>query len=255
MHLGNGAITPECALVTLAASGAGLAFAAWADRKSWTLSRLAQAAAWGALVLGAQTINVPLGWGTSAHLVGGVLLATVLGPGLGAWTMASVLAVQALWLGDGGVWALGANILNMGLLPAAMVTWASGKMGRLGNLSERTALSAIAAAALAVASVLIVLETAAFRPGSELVAWPRFAATMIGIHLAVGLLEAAGTWFLLSATDVQASRLPSRLEWAPVLGVGLVLIVAGLWLGATSELPDAYERAADLCGLARLLSQ
>lgn len=255
MHLGNGAMTPECAFVTLAASGAGLAAAAWADRTLWTLPRLCQAAAWGTLVFGAQAINVPLGWGTSAHLVGGVLLATVLGPGLGAWTMAAVLAVQAWWLGDGGGWALGANVLNMGLLPAALVALARRKFGKLDGLAERTAWSAVAGTAVVLAAALIVVETAAFRTTSELAAWPRFATSMLGIHLLVGFVEALGTWFLLGMMAARADHLPTRFRWAPVLGVGLLLVVVGLGLGVSSELPDGYEKAAGLSGLSHLLSE
>lgn len=255
MHLGNGAITPECALMTLAASGAGLAAAAWAEGPAWNRSRLGQAAAWGTLVFGAQAINVPLGWGTSAHLVGGVLLAVVLGPGLAAWTMAAVLALQALWLGDGGVWALGANILNMGLVPAAVVACARGRLGVRGGRGERLGWSVAAGVAVVLAAGLIVVETAAFRAGSELAAWPPFAAAMIGIHLLVGVFEGFCTWFLLAVMAARAERLPARLQWAPILGVGLLLVVAGLWLGATSELPDGYERAAGVSGLARILSE
>lgn len=254
MHLGNGAITPECAVLTFAVSGAGLAAAAWSERHSWTLARLAQAAAWGTLVFGAQAINVPLGWGTSAHLVGGVLLAVVLGPGLAAWTMAAVLAVQAAWLGDGGVGAWGANVLNMGLVPAAMVACARRPLDKPGGLAERSAWSLVGGAAVVLAAWLIVIETAAFRANSELAAWPRFAATMMGIHLLVGALEALGTWCLLTVMAARADRLPAQLKWAPVLGVGVLLVVAGLWLGATSTLPDGYERAANVSGLAHLLS-
>jgi cobalt/nickel transport system permease protein len=255
MHLGNGAITPECALWTLAAGGAGLAAVAWADRQPWTLERLGKAVAWGTLVFGAQAINVPLAWGSSAHLVGGVLLAVVLGPALGAWTMAAVLALQAFWLGDGGVWALGANVLNMGLLPAALVACARPRLDTRSAATQRAGWSLIGGVAVVLAATLIVVETAAFRAASELTAWPQFATTMIALHLLVGFVEALGTFFLLSAVAARAERLPVRLKWAPVLGVGLLLVVAGLWMGATSELPDGYEKAADVSGLARLLSE
>ena len=123
MHLGNGAITPECAALTYGQQ----------RRPDWRLVRRrcersgvsrAKSCNWprrlGCLVFAAQAINVPVAPGTSAHLVGGVLLAWLLGPGLGAWTMALVLAVQAMLLGDGGMAALGANVLNMAILPAGM---------------------------------------------------------------------------------------------------------------------------------------
>src|SRR5262245_42363432 len=103
MHLGNGAITPECVALTYTAAAAGLAAgAAEMRRAGLTRDKLALAAGLGCLVFAAQAVNVPILPGTSGHLVGGVLLAWVLGPGLGAWTMAVVLAAQAMLLGDGG---------------------------------------------------------------------------------------------------------------------------------------------------------
>src|SRR6185295_9062393 len=79
------------------------------------------AAMLGGFVFAAQMFNVPVLPGISAHLVGGVLLTWMLGPSLGAWTMALILAIQAAALGDGGLASLGANIVNMALLPAGAV--------------------------------------------------------------------------------------------------------------------------------------
>src|SRR5262245_56360981 len=107
MHLGNGAITPECVALTVGAAGAGLALGGWSLAKSRpTWEKLQLALALGCGVFAAQAINVPIGAGVSGHFVGGVLLAWALGPALGAWTMAAVLLAQALVLGDGGLAAL-----------------------------------------------------------------------------------------------------------------------------------------------------
>lgn len=69
----------------------------------------------GAFVFAAQMINFPVGLGTSGHLVGGALLAIALGPATAATVMTAVLILQAFVLQDGGVMALGANILNMAM--------------------------------------------------------------------------------------------------------------------------------------------
>src|SRR5947207_3302456 len=104
MHLGNGAITPECAAVAYGAAAAGLAASAKALRANRpTMEKLQLAVGLGCAIFAAQAINVPVAPGISGHLVGGVLLAWALGPALGAWTMAVVLAVQAVTLGDGGI--------------------------------------------------------------------------------------------------------------------------------------------------------
>lgn len=70
----------------------------------------------GAFVFAAQMINFPVGVGTSGHLVGGTLLACILGPWAAALVVTSILMIQALVFQDGGVLALGANVVNMALL-------------------------------------------------------------------------------------------------------------------------------------------
>jgi cobalt/nickel transport system permease protein len=61
---------------------------------------------------------VPITVGTQGHLLGGTLAVALLGPWLGALTIAVVCAVQALVLGDGGVASLGLNVVNLALIPA-----------------------------------------------------------------------------------------------------------------------------------------
>ncbi|MFC1576855.1 energy-coupling factor ABC transporter permease [Candidatus Omnitrophota bacterium] len=66
-----------------------------------------------AFIFAAQMLNFPVMGGTSGHLLGGVLAAVLLGPYAGAIVIALVLVVQCLIFQDGGLTALGANILNM----------------------------------------------------------------------------------------------------------------------------------------------
>lgn len=60
----------------------------------------------------------PVTVGTQGHLLGGALAVALLGPWLGAITLAVVAAIQALALGDGGLSALGLNVVNLALIPA-----------------------------------------------------------------------------------------------------------------------------------------
>ena len=69
-----------------------------------------------AFVFAAQMINFPIVGGTSGHFVGGVLAAVLLGPSAAVIVMAAVLAMQCLLFGDGGLLALGANVLNMAVI-------------------------------------------------------------------------------------------------------------------------------------------
>ena len=79
----------------------------------------------GAFIFAAQMLNFPIAAGTSGHLMGGALAALLLGPWAGVLVMTAVLAVQAFLLQDGGITALGANILNMGVASALCASLAS----------------------------------------------------------------------------------------------------------------------------------
>src|SRR4051794_23841138 len=66
-------------------------------------------------------LNFPVAGGTSGHFLGAALAAILLGPWLACLVMAVVLGVQAFVFADGGITALGANVLNMGVVGALLV--------------------------------------------------------------------------------------------------------------------------------------
>lgn len=249
MHLGNGAVTPECAAVTLAAAGAGLAVAGWALRRSpIDRQRWLTAGAVSGTLFAAQMVNVPVLPFASAHLVGGVLAAWVLGPALGALAMSVVLLTQAFVLGDGGLAALGANIINMALLPALVVAFA----GR-----RASAARAGSAAGLAVigAALLIVGEVALFRSAGQLSGWGTFAWQMLATHLWIAVPEGLLTVAILKALG--GVRAPGELRldqtrlsacWACA-----ALLVIGL-LPFASRMPDGFEASAERSGMATLVA-
>ncbi|MEM3665311.1 MAG: energy-coupling factor ABC transporter permease [Candidatus Jordarchaeales archaeon] len=116
MHIPDGfldlGITLLCAVVSAVFIGIGLIQAKrYMDERHVPLMAILTAG-----VFAAQLLNFPIIGGTSGHLVGGTLLAVFLGP-LGALiSMTIILTLQALLFGDGGMTALGANILNMGVI-------------------------------------------------------------------------------------------------------------------------------------------
>jgi cobalt/nickel transport system permease protein len=243
--------------LTYGAAAVGLAAGAAALRSARpTREKLQLAVGLGCVVFAAQAINVPIAPGISAHLVGGVLLAWLLGPGLAAWTMAVVLTAQALLLGDGGIAALGANVLNMAILPAGIVA----TMRRLESVTERMiaprlSLGLAAGVAVLLAAALIVLETALFRPLAEPSGWANFAALMLGTHAWIGILEGGLTTVLVAALVPLASPAAARSVWRPaLLAVAAGLLLAALLLPISSSLPDGYEAAAQASGMSWLLA-
>ena len=71
-----------------------------------------------AFVFAVQMLNFPVASGTSGHLLGGVLAAVLVGPGPARCAVTVVLVVQALLFADGGLSALGLNVVNMALVGA-----------------------------------------------------------------------------------------------------------------------------------------
>ena len=60
--------------------------------------------------------NIPLPGGTTGHAVGAALAAVVLGPEIATIAVSIALIIQALFFGDGGILAIGANSFNMAVV-------------------------------------------------------------------------------------------------------------------------------------------
>jgi cobalt/nickel transport system permease protein len=250
MHLANGAITPECAAITFTAAALGLGAAAATCRHEMVdRRRLALAGGLGLMVLAAQAINVPILPAASAHLVGGALLAWALGPGLGALTMAAILAIQAFAFHDGGVLALGANICNMALIPAGMV--AAIKRVDLADWKASWKPAVIATVSVPLAAVCIVGETALFRDAAAMADWSQFAAQMITVHLGIGLAEGGLTLLLVAALAAAGQA----NTWRPAIAATAAAGILATCVPLSSSLPDGYEAAAQDAGLSHLLSE
>jgi cobalt/nickel transport system permease protein len=69
-----------------------------------------------AFIFAAQMINFPVAGATSGHLAGGVLAAILFGPWLATLVMSAVIIIQSLFFQDGGITAIGANLLNVGVI-------------------------------------------------------------------------------------------------------------------------------------------
>ncbi|MBE0691455.1 MAG: energy-coupling factor ABC transporter permease, partial [Anaerolineae bacterium] len=142
-----------------------------------------------AFVFAAQMINFPVAGGTSGHLLGGALVAILLGPWAAVLVMTSVIAVQGLLFQDGGLLAIGFNVTNMGAI-GAFVGYAVYNFVR--QASGNTRGSQLAGAAIGawlgveIASIATALELALSNTASLEIALP----AMAGVHALIGLGEA-----------------------------------------------------------------
>lgn len=116
MHIPDGFLDLWICGVFYAISGAVILFSSRKVRGSLGRKRSPLIGVLAAGIFAAQMLNWPIPGGTSAHFVGGSLAAILVGPYAGSLVMLSVLVIQCLLFGDGGITALGANVFNMGIV-------------------------------------------------------------------------------------------------------------------------------------------
>ncbi len=206
----------------------------------------------GAFVFAAQMVNFSIpGTGSSGHIVGGILLASVLGPWAAFVTLSSVLIIQCLVFADGGLMALGCNIINM----AAMSTLVAYPLvfrpllrfpAKLWKLMAVSCLASVVG--LEAGALCVVAETEL----SGVTALPTadFAMLMLPIHLAIGLGEGIATGMVLYFVQRTRPALLVREEGrrtaksikATVWGFGIAaLVIATVIASFASSDPDGLE--------------
>jgi cobalt/nickel transport system permease protein len=116
MHIPDGWLSAPVFLTSNGLAVCALTWSTLRARRELDESAVPLMGVMGAFVFAAQMINLPLPGGISGHLMGGTLLAIVLGPAVAALVIAAVLLLQALLFADGGLLAFGANFLDMGLV-------------------------------------------------------------------------------------------------------------------------------------------
>ncbi len=205
-----------------------------------------------AFVFAAQMVNFPLfPLPISGHLLGGVLVAVLLGPWAGAMVMGAVLIVQCLLFGDGGVTALGANFINMGLIGAIGGHAIYAPIRRAIGGSAGVLIGGMVAAWF---SVMLASGAFAVELGAS-AGWSSFfnvLGWMALVHAAIGVGEALITgavlrFLLLMRPDLidQAGAADRSLprRWGQVLagGVGIAIAVAVFLAPFASEHADGLE--------------
>lgn len=205
MHVPDGFLDAQTSITTAVVAG-GVVAASLARARRELDDRTAPLAGLVAVfIFAAQMLNFPVGAGTSGHLIGAALAAVLVGPATATLCITVVLTVQALLFADGGVSALGTNVLLMGVV-AVWVGWGVFRVV-LHLLPKRLSSVSLAAAAGALVSVpaaalafvgLYAVGGAAPIPLSSL------ASAMVGWHALIGLGESLITF--LAVTSILAAR-------------------------------------------------
>jgi cobalt/nickel transport system permease protein len=201
----------------------------------------------GAFVFAAQMVNFPVGAGTSGHLIGGTLLACTVGPAAAGLIMTAILAIQAFLFQDGGVLALGANVMSMAVLGvlAGYLPYRIFGAGRFRKASIFAGgfLSVVVSAAAA----LFFLRISDVPMPPELIGVPAVLFTVNAV------LEGAITAAVIHALERLHPGWIRRPEGPPsrallVVGAAALLLACCGFLVASSA-PDGLERLSENLGI------
>jgi cobalt/nickel transport system permease protein len=203
LHIPDGFLSGGVALACGALALAAVAYALRIANVELDEARVPLLGVLAAFIFAAQMLNFPIAGGTSGHFLGATLAAVLLGPWLACLVMAVVIAVQALAFADGGISALGANVLNMGVLGALLAgllvaaTMKALPHTRAGFLAVVGIVSWLAVMVGAGATSVELAASDTLPLGTSLPA-------MLGVHALIGIGEAVITAAAVSA--VLASR-------------------------------------------------
>jgi len=254
MHMADALLSPAVGTTMWGAAAATTVYCSAKVRNSLDDRKVPLMGVLAAFVFAAQMINFTIpATGSSGHLGGGLILAILLGPYAAFLAIASVLTVQALFFADGGLLALGCNIINLGIFPCFIAYPLIYKkiVGRQPSSARLMTGSLIAAiAGLQMGAFGVVMETTL--SGISSLPFSSFVMMMQPIHLAIGIVEGLVTAGVISfiwqarpeiLEKAAADQPIGALPIGKVL-VGLALVTAftgGILSWYASEHPDGLE--------------
>ena len=256
MHMADALISPAVGGTMWAATAGLIAYSSKKVKDTSDDRKIPLMGVLGAFIFAAQMINFTIpATGSSGHLGGGMILSILLGPYAAFLVMASVLVVQALFFGDGGLLALGCNIFNLGFWPCFIVyplvyKKIAGDAPTKGRITTGSLIAAIIGLQLGAFSV--VLETVL--SGLSELPFSTFVVLMQPIHLAIGIVEGIVTAaVVIFVWNARPEILRSTVQSKPIGQVSMtkvlvsliiaVVIIGGALSWFASANPDGLEWA------------
>jgi cobalt/nickel transport system permease protein len=268
VHIPDGFINGTTSIGAAVVASGGLVGSLRAGARTLNDRQIPLAGLTAAFIFALQMLNFPVAGGTSGHLLGGALAAILLGPALGVTVVAVVVIVQALLFADGGITALGLNVVNMSLL-TVFTGWLVFR-ALMTVLPKRSA--SVVGATMAAAWASVVASSLGFvveyslggRGGVEI---GTVFGAMIGVHSLIGIGEGLITATVVGAVLAVRPDLvtgaarysiadgavgPSRRAVGGFVVGGLIaaLVLVAFVAPMASSSPDGLERVAEDTGFA-----
>lgn len=200
MHVPDGFLDAPTSIATGVVAAGAIAVSLRGARRELDDKTAPMAGLVAAFIFATQMLNFPVAAGTSGHLMGGAIAAVLVGPYTGVLCLSVVFLVQSLLFADGGVTALGTNIVLMGIT-TAVVGWVVFK-GLLAVLPKRLPMVPIAAGVGAFVSVpaAALLFVGLYAVGGTVdIPLGSLATAMIGVHLLIGIGEGIITFLAVGS--------------------------------------------------------
>ncbi|MEU5773802.1 energy-coupling factor ABC transporter permease [Streptomyces venezuelae] len=188
-----------------------------------------------AFIFAVQMLNFPVAAGTSGHLLGGALAAILVGPFTGVLCVSVVLLMQGVLFADGGLTALGVNISDMAIVTTVVAYLVFRGLVKVLPRGRRSiTVASFVAALLSVPAAAVAFTFLYALGGTTDVSIGKVATAMVGVHVLIGIGEAAITALTVGA--VIAVR-PDLVYGARGLTQPLKLRVAGELVDAPAAEP------------------
>ena len=213
MHIPDGFINGTTSAGFAAAAAGGLGVAVKQTGRYLNERQVPLAGLVAAFVFAAQMVNFPVISGMSGHLLGGGLAAVLVGPWAGFVILSVVLVVQGVFFADGGLTALGLNVINLGLIGSVGGYWLYRMLaGILPKTRRNLVLAAGIAAGLAVPLAAMGFVGQYAIGGASDVSTAAVFTAIAGTHVLIGIGEGVITSLVVGA--VVRSR-PDLVYGAP----------------------------------------
>ncbi|CAM5456669.1 PDGLE domain-containing protein OS=Streptomyces aurantiogriseus OX=66870 GN=GCM10010251_20730 PE=4 SV=1 [Streptomyces aurantiogriseus] len=200
VHVPDGFINAPTSAVTGVVAAGAIAVSLRGARRELDERTAPLAGLVAAFIFAVQMLNFPVAAGTSGHLLGGALAAILVGPYTGVLCISVVLLMQGILFADGGLTALGVNITVMGCV-TTVVAYAvfRGLVKVLPRGRRSVTVASFVAALLSVPAAALAFTLLYWIGGTTDVAIGKVATAMVGVHLLIGIGEAAITALTVGA--------------------------------------------------------
>ncbi|MFG2485947.1 energy-coupling factor ABC transporter permease [Streptomyces virginiae] len=194
MHVPDGFINAPVSVAAGVVAAAAVAVSLRGARRELDERTAPLAGLVAAFIFAVQMLNFPVAAGTSGHLLGGALAAILVGPYTGVLCVSVVLLMQGILFADGGLTALGVNVTVMGVV-TVVVAYAifRGLLRILPSTRRSVTVAAFTGALLSVPAAAAAFTAVYAVGGTTDVPIGKVITAMVGVHVLIGIGEAAIT--------------------------------------------------------------